>query len=112
MSLSSVERKKPSLSKLKRNVLRKKTFFTEKITWRNWLDGYIENKKEEKRDDKEIEIIKTVEQREEHSDFIRKYVLGSVVDKFTYEMVCYKCNKNFTKEPHFKKHIQEIFCDL
>ena len=78
------------------------------------LDGHIEIKKTE---DKEIEIVRTAEQRKIHSDFIRKYVFSSVVDKFNYEMVCYKCNKNFTKKPDFKKHMQddhnkEIFIDL
>ena len=78
------------------------------------LDWHIEIKKME---DKEIEVIRTVEQRKVHSDFISKCILGSVVDKFNYEMVCCKCNKNLTKKPCFKKHMQddhneEIFIEL
>ena len=78
------------------------------------LDGHIEI---EKMEDKEIEVIRTVEQRKVHSDFISKCILGSVVDKFNYEMVCCKCNKNLTKKPCFKKHMQdnhneEIFIEL
>ena len=37
LSPSSVERKKPSPSTLKRNALKKTFFFTEKKTWKNWL---------------------------------------------------------------------------
>ena len=79
------------------------------------LDGHVEI---QKTDDKESEIVRTAEQRKIHSDFIRKYVFSSVVDKFNYEMVCYKCNKNFTKKPDFKKHMQyddhnkEIFINM
>ena len=79
------------------------------IQWACW--------KKTKTEDKEIEIVRRAEQRKEHSDFIRKYILGSVVNEFNYELVCYKCNKNFTKKPDFKKYMQydhnkEVFIDL
>ena len=34
-----------------------------------------------------------------------KYIIGSVVDKYNYDMVCYKCNKNLTKKQIKKKII-------
>ena len=45
------------------------------------------------------EKFKTEEERKEYSDFIRKYVLTSVVDKFNFEMICHKCHKKFSKKP-------------
>ena len=63
------------------------------------------------------EKFKTEEERKEYSDFIQKYVLTSVVDKFNFEMICQKCHKKFLKEPDFKTHMQdehniEIFIDM
>ena len=48
--------------------------------------------------DEDINQFKTEEERQKYSDFIRKYVLDTVVDMFKYEMVCHK---KFLKKPEF-----------
>ena len=53
----------------------------------------------------DINQFKTEEERQKYSDFIRKYVLATVVDKFKYEMACRKCHKKFLKKPEFKMNI-------
>ena len=65
----------------------------------------------------DINQFKTEEERQKYSDFIRKYVLATVFDKFKYEMVYHKCHKKFLKKPDLKTHMQDehnigIFIDL
>ena len=67
--------------------------------------------------DEDINQLKSEEERQKYSDFIRKYVLATVVDKFKNEMVCHKCHKKFLKKLKFKTHMQDehnigIFIDL
>ena len=78
------------------------------------LDGNIEIKQSEGNENK---VVLTPEERKKESDFTRKYVLSSIVDKFNYKMVCHKCHRKFLKKPEFKKHMQdehnnEIFIDM
>ena len=78
------------------------------------LDGNIEIKQTE---GNERKVVKTPEEWKTESDFTRKYVLSSIVDKFNYDMVCHKCHKKFFKKQEFKKHMQdehnnEIFIDM
>ena len=68
--------------------------------------------------DEDTSKFKTKEEEQNYSDnFIRNFVLASVVDKFNFEMVCHKCHKKFSKKPEFKTHMKDehnigIFIDL
>ena len=67
--------------------------------------------------DKDGDRFKTKEERQKYYDFIRKYILSSVVDKFNCEMICHKCHKKFLKKQEFKTHMQDehnvgIFIDM